>query len=141
MISIPYLVGSIILVYYQWVNPNLIEDQWVEFKHANTCGSTFVCHIDNQFTEKRSLWREGALNYKAKKVTFEDIDDAIISESGELDDIERPISMSSFIPYLRTYWPEFDPEFPTDDRIELMNLEELVEGEWRFVDKNTKVHV
>lgn len=119
---------------------NLYEDdpvdEFVETLRQNSDGTTFLDDSYFMWMNIRYEWRKGAEMYDPE-LNEPKISDEQLSKA--LSDLQESLTLATALPLnlvIEDEWRlwQMDPEFPKEDQIREMGIEELIENGYRWAD-------
>jgi hypothetical protein len=112
-----------------------IRNLWIAVTYPSLDASS-----DSSFEARRLDWRRGAANFNIDCTMKEDeFDDLLFSEQFEkyfdfLGTLKGGMPLKCFTKLLYGIWHELEDDFPTEEKVEEMELEEFLDGDWKFID-------
>lgn len=113
---------------------DLPEDELVEFQQSWGRPLTFPAQGDRPFSTIRAHWRQGAREVPPSRMSVEAVDALFTNLTSPDARLPRPVPLAPFIKYLWVLWPEAYPDFPSPAKIGELGLDELLEGDWQYID-------
>lgn len=117
------------------------DDAIDEFVETYRCNNDGTSSLDDSFfywIRTRHTWRDGAEKYEPSKeeLATDLTDDQLKEKLEQLQDyksIDRPLPLSDVVEYGWELWRK-DPDFPDQDAIDELGMDELWENGHRWID-------